>query len=96
MPYPARLKAFMESGDRWCRRELNAFAAGAYDFGVGLELKQGAQRRGFSARTAEGDAYESGWFLAEESLSKTELKCTRPLPRESEFPDPGVYVAGNK
>lgn len=62
--FPALVQDFMEE-NHFNHEIVCAFVNGILDHIGGLEIWEGARKRGYSSRIHEGDAYEEGWMFAD-------------------------------
>lgn len=65
MPYPERLRVWMLQEDSWNLKIIQALMEGVAAGIVGLPLGERAAELGYSSRSAQGDAFEEGWFFGE-------------------------------
>jgi len=79
MPYPKNLNDWITE-DTTNLKVFTALMLGAADYSSGLHLGEAGSLRGYEARTAEGDAYETGWEFSEQPWGGKIEKKIKTVP----------------
>lgn len=66
MALPERLRAWMREESGWNQRIIVALMEGVAAGVKGEPLAKRTKALRYAARTAEGDAFEEGWFFGED------------------------------